>query len=219
MGTSDPVRAFVEAAEMASRVFAADEVAERWAQPSAVEGFSVGGLAGHMYAATRRLEVVLDEVPPLSFKRVGLLESYGVNRIDDASSRSSEVHAGIVEDGERRRERYGAPATRQRFQELISRLEQRLPGESLDRPVTLVRFPDGAMPLGAYLRTRVVELVVHSDDMAVSAALPALDVPRHAATVAIEVLVELARGRGDDLGIIRAFSRAERSDPDVLRVL
>lgn len=219
MAAQDLVAAFFEAAAMASGVLASKAVAEQWAQPSALEGFSVGGLAGHMYATARRLEVVLDEEPPqVSPSRVvGLAAAYGLNRIDDDAPRSSGMHPMLVEDGERRA-KHGPTATCERFRQLISRLEQRLPAEPQDRLVSLVTVPDGAMLLGEYLRTRVVELVVHSDDLAASVRLPPVVLPDGAASVVIQVLVELARGRSNDLDIIRTFTRAERSNPDVLRV-
>lgn len=37
-------RAFFEAAELASRVLSDAAVVQKWTEPSAVEGFSIGGL-------------------------------------------------------------------------------------------------------------------------------------------------------------------------------
>lgn len=58
---SEAAQAFFEAAELAAGLLAHEAVAQSWEQPSALDGFSVGGLAAHMYTGARRLEVALDE--------------------------------------------------------------------------------------------------------------------------------------------------------------
>jgi hypothetical protein len=124
----------------------------------------------------------------------------------------------VREDAERRAA-YGAEAVAQRFRDLVTRLLRRLPDESPERLVPVWTIPDGVTRLRTYVATRVVELVVHSDDLAASVDAPPLEVPRGAATTVIEVFTELARARSGDLGVIRAFARAERAVPDALRVL
>lgn len=215
---SSPRAAFFEAADVASDVLASDAVEQRWHEPSAVEGFSVGGLAGHVYAAVRRLEVALDEPLPESPKMVALPGFYGVNRVDHMDDLTKGLHPLIREDGERRAQ-YGAASVHDRFGEVVSRLRERLSKERADRLVPVVQVPDGVVPLDGYLATRVVELVVHSDDIATSVALLPVSLPATAASVVIDVCVELARARSGDLDVVRAFTRAERANPDTLRVL
>jgi len=72
--------------------------------------------------------------------------------------------------------------------------------------------PGGATPLGCYLASRVVELVVHPDDLAVSVNLREVTPQRSAASIVIGVFVEMARHRSGDLDVIRAPARAERAD-------
>jgi hypothetical protein len=86
------------------------------------------------------------------------------------------------------------------------------------RLVSVVNVRGGATPLETYLRTRVVELVVHGDDLSASVGL-AYEVPAAAAEVTLGVCLELARARSGDLAVVRAFTRRERADPGTLRVL
>lgn len=218
MDLAPKLKAFFEACELASEVLNDETVAERWRDASALEGFTVGGIAGHLYAATRRFEVALDEPIPEPVKVGGLAEFYSLNRVDDPEDLAAGLHPLVREDGERRAE-YGPEAVAERFRELVSRLKTRLPEEPPDRLVRVWTVPDGATRLEAYLATRVVELVVHADDLAASLDLPPLALPQDAASVVIEVFVELARARSGDLGVIRAFARRERADNQALRVL
>jgi hypothetical protein len=63
--------------------------------------------------------------------------------------------------------------------------------------------------LDDYLATRVVELVVHADDLATSVDV-AVDVPPPALELATDVLVEIARRRRGDLTVLRGLARRER---------
>jgi hypothetical protein len=73
--------------------------------------------------------------------------------------------------------------------------------------------------LDEYLRTRLVELTVHIDDLALSLDVDPPVVPSAAYEVAIGVLVEVGRRRTSDLAVLRALTRRERDDVDALRVL
>jgi uncharacterized protein (TIGR03083 family) len=218
MALGRPARAFFEAADMASGVLADEAIARSWSEPSALQGFSVGGLAGHLYAAARRLEVALDEPIPESPVSVGLAEFYGVNRVEHPDELIQGLHPVIRQDGEQRAQQ-GPHQLTTRFIDLIARLRARLPEEPDDRLVPVIQVAGGVTALDAYLATRVVELVVHTDDLAASVDAPAPSVPLKAASVAIEVFVALARARSGDLGVIRGFARQERSLPDALRAL
>lgn len=203
---------------MARGVLASEAVARGWEEPSAVEGFSVGGLAAHIHATVRFLEVALDEPLPGSPKEVSLAGFYGANRIDGEDDRQQDLHVLIREHAESRA-RYGAESVSERFAELVPRLRHRLAGQPVDRLVPVLRVRDGVTSLDTYVRTRVVELVVHSDDLATSVGLPEVSIPPAAAEVVIDVCVDLVRTRSGDLEVIRAFTRAERSQADVLRAL
>jgi hypothetical protein len=90
-----------------------------------------------------------------------------------------------------------------------------LPGVAPDRLVPVLTIPGAATTFENYMRSRVVELIAHTDDLAVSVGVA----PPEPGSVAIGALVELARARSGYLGVIRGLARAERAGPDDLRAL
>jgi len=205
---------FVAAAEVAARLVGRPEVAARWGEPSALAAYTVGGLVAHLLLATERTEGVLDEEEPVGRLVVGAAEFYGVNRVGTAADNETGLHP-IVRAAAEKIAESGPAAVAERFTALVDRLRPRLPA---DRLVTILQVPDGATTFETYLRTRVVELVVHVDDIATSVGID-VEPPPESVDVAVGVFVELARARSGDLAVIRAFSRAERAAPDTLRVL
>jgi hypothetical protein len=88
------------------------------------------------------------------------------------------------------------------------------------RAVPVLRIPGAQVPLREYLRTRVLEVVVHGDDVVSGVRSARLaDPPPEAVTVSIGVCLELAEARVGGLDILRSMTRAERAIPDALRVL
>ena len=75
------------------------------------------------------------------------------------------------------------------------------------------------MLLDDYLITRLLEVVVHTDDLAVSLGIEPPDFPRPATAAVIDCLLEVARRRHGDIAVVRAFTRRERDRPEALRVL
>ncbi len=88
----------------------------------------------------------------------------------------------------------------------------------MTRLVPVWRIENGSTHLADYLHTRIVELLVHTDDLATSVDVRAVP-PRDAATAAFLVFIELARSRFGDVAVLRAFARRERGDAETLRVL
>jgi hypothetical protein len=177
----------------------------------------VGELAAHVLIATARLRDVLRDDPPSGATVVDLIGFYGPNRVDEGSDREGGLHPLIraaAADGAKR----GPEAVAAALGEVVGELAARLPGEDPGRLVPVLNVRDGATPLHDYLRTRVVELVVHGDDLAASVGLR-YDVASRAADVVLGVCLEMARARSGDLAVLRALVRRERADSDVLRVL
>jgi uncharacterized protein (TIGR03083 family) len=211
------VDAFFAAGEATAAVVSSPAVAAAWSTPSALAGYRVGELAAHTLLATARLELVLREDEPVGAVVVGLPEYYGTNRVDDPSATESGSHplirAVAAESAER-----GPEAVAGELRGTLDRLRPVLAGADPERLVPVLNVRGGAAPLEDYLRSRVVELVVHGDDLAVSVDLGYEPSPV-AADVTLGVCLDLARARSGDLGVLRGFVRVERADPGVLRVL
>jgi uncharacterized protein (TIGR03083 family) len=216
--TTDLVPAFFSACDLALAVVSSDPVAERWEADSALDGLTVGALAAHLYAATRRLEKALAQREPEAPGMVaGIADFYGPNRIDDTTQLDDAFHVAIRAEAAERAGR-GAGALVEAFEALVGRLKISLADQRSTRLVPVLRIEGGAASLSEYLRTRVVELLVHTDDLAASVGTE-IDPPADAASAAFGVFLDLARARAGDVAVLRAFSRRERADPETLRVL
>jgi hypothetical protein len=73
--------------------------------------------------------------------------------------------------------------------------------------------------LGEYLVTRVIELVVHGDDIAASVGIELPESPSLATSVVISTVVYGARRVHGDRGVLRALTRRERAPRSVFPVL
>ncbi len=216
--TSNPVPVFFSACDLALTVVGSAQVAERWDVDSALEGLTVGALAAHLYAAIRRLETALAQPEPVApLLVVGITDFYGANRIDDRGQLDDAFHVAIRAEAADRALK-GAGGLVESFEALVGRLRASLPGQAPTRLVPVLRIEGGATLLSEYLLTRVVELSVHADDLAASVGMD-IDPPPEVASAAFAVFLELARARSGDVAVLRAFSRRERADPGVLRVL
>jgi hypothetical protein len=61
------------------------------------------------------------------------------------------------------------------------------------------------------LLTRVMELVVHADDLAVSLGIPTPAMPAEATDATIRLLARVAAWRHGPLAVVRALARRERA--------
>jgi hypothetical protein len=75
-----------------------------------------------------------------------------------------------------------------------------------------------AIRYDAYLATRIIEVVVHLDDVAASVPGFTPDVSPAAWDIAIDGSIELARVRHGDAEVLRVMARGERARADVFPV-
>lgn len=111
----------------------------------------------------------------------------------------------------------GAAALAREVREARQRLAQRLNEAVMDQRIEVLQGV--VVPVEEYLRTRLVELVVHLDDLAVSVGEDAdQDLPQEAYEEVAAVLVQLAVRRHGGLAVVRGLARRERH-PDAIRAL
>jgi hypothetical protein len=199
-------------------VLGRDEVAAVWERPSALARYSTGGVAAHAVHGVRRLVQLLGDPEPPAEHPLALADYFGPNRIT-APSDDDPLFVALREGAESAA-RHGPAALLASATTARDELARLLPVTPWRRAIPVVRVPGGTTTLSDYLRTRVLEVVVHGDD--VLASVPGLigpDPPVAAVEVCLGVCLELARRRLGDLGALRAFTRAERAEPGALRVL
>lgn len=209
--TADVRTAFLAAASVAVDLIGRKDVGDRWQDPSALEGYDVGPLAGHLARALLTVHWYLDmpEPDPPTITAAEYFATVG--------------RGGATPEDEAQVRARGAEAAKGGWARLyldagraLDHLTERLAPQPAERRIPAL---GRALLLDEYLRTRIVELVVHVDDLARSlqVAVPAL--PLGATHLAIEVLVDTARVRHGERAVLHALTRRELDVVEALRVL
>ncbi|MGK5742146.1 maleylpyruvate isomerase N-terminal domain-containing protein [Micromonospora sp. URMC 103] len=207
-----PIRtAYLHAARSAVRLLGDPAVAQRWGSPSALAEFGVAGLAGHLASQVFQVETMLAEpVPPGD--PIGLLDHYARGTWLGADV-DAEVNVGIRRVGERIAEE-GPAALTARTAEAVDRLAGAFTIEPAERVVHLARGP-WSLTLDDFLTTRLMELAVHSDDLAVSVDVPTPELAPEVIEPVLSLLARLAVRRHGQPAVLRALTRAERAPAQI----
>ncbi|GAA3010967.1 maleylpyruvate isomerase N-terminal domain-containing protein [Actinokineospora diospyrosa] len=199
--------AFLSAARAALALLRDPAVAAAWDKPSALPEFGVAGLAGHLaYQILVVPEVLAD--PPPEEPRITLLDHY---------ARAAWIDAGLdgeinirIRDGGASLAADGSVALADRVEAALDELSATLPGLQA-RNVRMRLWGSWSLTLDDLLTTRTMELVVHADDLAVSAGIPTPEFTEDATAEVVDLLAALAARRHGPVALIRALSRAERA--------
>lgn len=189
-------------------------LAEAWDEASALPKFSVRGLAGHLAAQVFNIELVLAE-PEGSGPVLSVVEHYGRAAWIGASP-DALVNVAVRDAGERLAS--GTPgALAADVAAAVARLPVALAAESADR---VVRIPWTGWLLGLddFLLTRMVEMVVHGDDLVASAPVAPPPIPAAATELVLGLLMRLAVRRHGPASVLRAFTRPERADASITAI-
>lgn len=206
---------FAAAADAARRLISSDQVAARWDEPSALEGYTVAGLAGHLARAVLTVQRYLDAPAPPADATVNDAAGYFVAVMGDHDPVDSDLHRTIRARSAENAEQ-GPAALAEQLGAVHRDLSGRFDTEGLDR---LVEVRDGVvLTLEEYLTTRLVELVVHLDDLAVSVGCEPEALPAEAYDAVAACLARIAARRAGGLATVRSLARAERQ-PEAARAL
>jgi len=203
----DRVAAFLVAARTTQSLLNASAVSDSWTEPSALPGFTVGGLAEHLAGQILTTARVLTE-PPSTHELVPLSEHYS-RAAWVGADRDAEPNVIIRDSGEQAAAE-GPLALASRVAQAVADLEQGLPAESADR---LIRPPAGpwSLSLHDFLLTRMMEMVVHCDDLAYSLRLDTPSFPEPVRDPVLALLVQLSIRRHGMAAVVRALTRVERA--------
>jgi hypothetical protein len=198
--------AYVRAAVVAIGLLREPAVAAAWDKPSALAGFGVGGLATHLAAQVHNVESAL--AAPVGGPPISLGEHYaGVPWL--GADIDSEANVAIRRSGEELAAD-GPAAVADRAAAVVDRLPETLGAEPADRVVHLP-WTGWQLTLDDLLVTRMMEIVVHADDLAVSVGVPTPDFPASVLEPALGLLCRLAVRRHGPVAVLRALSRSERA--------
>lgn len=206
--------AYLQAATSAAELLGRPAVAAAWNEPSALREFRVSGLAGHLAHQVLSVPAVLDnDVPEGS--SIELLDHYSSVTWRTAGVHD-EINVGIRDQGEQHAVD-GPAALAERVATVAAALAAVLPAEPADRVVFLPWGP-WSLRLEDFLVTRMMELAVHSDDLAYSVGTDPPDLPDAVLDPVLGLLTALAVRRHGQPAVLRALSRAERA-PDRINAI
>lgn len=187
------------------------QLAERWDSESVLEDFSVRGLAGHLIARTGGAVLdYLDAAPPVDATPVEAAGYYAtvLPRMDKAENEMVRAR--------------GEEAAPDGPEALLARYDKALEGLSVlatEPDARLVTVYGGVvMHLDDYLVTRICEILIHADDLALSLDVEPVRFPQAAWDLALEHLLAVARLTHGDRAVLMGFSRRERDAVGALRV-
>jgi Mycothiol maleylpyruvate isomerase N-terminal domain len=199
---------YLDAATAAASLIASPRVAARWDEPSALSEMAVSGLAGHLAWQITRVPGRLSQQAPDTAELLTLTGHYARARWVGAPL-DDEANVNIRRNADT--EAADGPADlAKRTIEAIAQLRGALRNEPGDRIVYLP-WTGWTLTLGDFLTTRLLEIVIHIDDLAVSVDAPPPPLPEQATDTVLALLARLAARRHGAAAVLRALSRQERA--------
>jgi hypothetical protein len=201
----------IEAVDSAAQLMDSPVVAARWDEPSALVGMTIGALCAHLVRAAGSVLAYLDRTDPTArpagpvLTPVTYFHAAIESPIHERIKEVSATEAAPGSDDVARRCREVAASMRVRFAE-----------EPTDR---LVAALGGRMlSLDDFCRTRLIEVLLHLDDLAASVGVPCPETNPDARSIVIDVLVGIARMQDGDWPVLHALARNERREVNVFPV-
>lgn len=199
------VDSYLATARTAARLLREPGIAHHWSESSALPEYRISGLAGHLAAAVFRvveaLEAPVPDAEPLDAVRYFARVAAPGPALDDP------IHLAVRDLGERTAGTDPSDLA-DRVDEALAGLATRLPTLPPDRLVFATRT---VLRLDQWLLTRLIELAVHTDDLAVSIDVETPTLPPEAADLVLTALVRIAAVHHGEVPVLRALSRRERA--------
>lgn len=198
--------AFLAAADVALALIDRPEVAARWSEPSALPRLSVGGLAVHLgNQAVRVAQLVAKD--PGDLPVLGAADEHYARSTwptatldDPVNDRSPDEEGALA----------GPAALHARVVEHVEVVRAAF-ADGTAVPVVPVPWAGWALRREDFLLTRLLEVVVHSDDLAVSVGVPTPTFPDEVFAPVRDLLVRLAVERHGQSQVVAALTRSERA--------
>jgi hypothetical protein len=202
-------QAFMDAAQISGDLAQRPQVAERWTEESACTGMTVGGLAHHLVSQLTNTNRLL-AAEPRDESPIPLLEHYeraAWVTADLDEDVNVEIREGADEDAA------GGPDA---LPPLVGDALAALP-DLLAQSAAVVWIPWQGWSLTTedYLTTRMMEMVVHSDDLAASVGVPTPEFPESVLGPVFGLLTGVAARRHGQAAVVRALSRPQRAPDSV----
>jgi hypothetical protein len=218
------LKCYIRSLRLIRPVIHSRAVRENWDRPSLLEGYTVGTLTAHLVLTVRRAAGVVGTMA------YDLGQSKSEEAVDERSASELMIAARLKERSDLQLGAHlavrlsagemaadGPPAVASVFDAALDALGEAQVGIP-EHQVVRVPMP-ARMPLGEWLSTRLVEIVVHSEDLTESLEIPPVTFGSEIMSRVIDVLVTAVRTRVGDRAVVIGLARAERASGDVLRAL
>ncbi|MCH7231509.1 maleylpyruvate isomerase N-terminal domain-containing protein [Glycomyces sp. L485] len=207
-----PIRKqYLTASQTAVDLLADGDVAGAWESGSALEGFTVGGLAAHLAAQIRSGAEALDT--DFTGKAViGVLDHF--DRAAWLGARTDNAYNTAIRTGGEHDAASGPETVLTEAKTALKDLHDRLPALGDNAIGGAVRWPY-ATGFDDFLITRIMEIVVHADDLACSVGIDTPEFDADVFDTATWILTRLSARRHGQSAVIRALARSERAGDDV----
>jgi mycothiol maleylpyruvate isomerase-like protein len=182
------------------------EVSQQWLRPSILPKMSVGALACHLgRQAVRAAELLpaATDMPPLESADA----HYGRASWVTSASPDDPSNDRGTDDAEAA---LGATALHDRVTRALETVRGLLAAGAA-REVVLIPWQGWSLRRDDFLLTRMVEIVVHADDLALSVGVPTPEFPDEVFAPVRELLVRLAVNRHGQSAVISTLTRGERT--------
>jgi uncharacterized protein (TIGR03083 family) len=198
---------YLASADVVGGLLRSGEVARAWDRPSALEHWTVGGLAGHLGRSAFLVPEILAAPVPDGVPLSSAVDYFTTGLSDADLDVMSEKARAIRERGVETAGT-GPGDLVERYEQTLDQLRSTLPGVETDRVVGSLGM---RLTLSDYLATRLVEFAVHLDDLAASVGCDTPDLPESAQERVVGVLAGVATRRHGFTGVVRGLARVERA--------
>jgi hypothetical protein len=188
-----------------------DRVRARWREESACAGMTVGGLAHHLTGQVDSL-VELYAEPADAPAPISVLEHYrraawANTPLDDEANVGIRIDADEAAEG-------GPDAHAEEVRAALASLPAALASVRDHDPV-LIPWQDWSLTAHDFAVTRLMEMVVHADDLAASIGVYPPVFPVEAVRQVVGLLSGVAVDRHGQAAVVRALSRPQRAPSSV----
>jgi hypothetical protein len=201
--------AFLDSAEVTATLLHQPVLADRWSTPSALADFSTGGLARHLANQLTHTVTYLATAPGQS--AIPVLDHFTGNAWVTSGADSAD-NVDIRRRSEDAATRTTAMDLADTVDAALADLSETVPAQP---PGRIVNLGEWGLKIDDFLLTRVLELVIHTDDLAISLGLPTPPMPDAATEATIRLLSRIAAWRHGPMTVIRALSRQERAPTSI----
>ena len=198
--------AVVRAVDAVADLVTLPAVASAWESESALPGMTVGGLTRHLVSQPECAVEFLSAPHPGHADTVSLMEYFV--RVDWLTADVNDAENTSIRDDFNELAAPGASDSLAIFERSRSALARAIASAG---PTTYVPWQDCALQLDDFLVCRLLEIVVHADDLAVSVDHPTPRFDPEVLDPVLGLLAALAQRRHGQERVVRALARQERT--------